>query len=262
VDPGDVIMDPQTALQRGMTSTVCFPTGNLAPEGSVIKSTAIDSSVVDADGVYRKTGPARVFFTETAAIDAIKSTGPDRIKPGDVMVLAGRGPMGTGMEEVFEVTVALKYLDFGKHVALVTDSRFSGVSTGACIGHASPEALAGGPLGKVREGDVIEILIDRKRLEGSVNMIGADGRILGATEGARLLASRPPHPDLVPDPRLPADTRLWAALQDVCGGSWGGSVYDVKTILEVLQAGRKALGLRALLSPETSAQEGQSGSAH
>jgi putative YjhG/YagF family dehydratase len=242
VDPSDVIMDPQTAHTRGITSTVCFPTGNLAPEGSVVKSTSIDPSVLDADGVYRKTGPARVFFTEAAAIDAIKSTGPDRIKPGDVMVVAGRGPMGTGMEEVFQLTVALKYLDFGKHVALITDSRFSGVSTGACIGHVSPEALAGGPLGKVREGDLIEIVIDRKRLVGSVNMVGADGRIFGADEGARVLASRPPHPELVPDPRLPADTRLWAALQDVCGGSWGGSVYDVDAILEVLQAGKKALG--------------------
>ncbi len=242
VDPGDVIMDPETAISRGITSTVCFPTGNLAPEGSVIKSTAIDPSVVDADGVYRKIGPARVFFTETAVIAAIKSTGPDRIKAGDVIVLAGRGPMGTGMEEVFEVTVALKYLDFGKHVALVTDSRFSGVSTGACIGHVSPEALAGGPLGKVREGDAIEIIIDRKRLEGSVNMTGADGRVFGPEEGARVLASRPPHPDLAPDPRLPADTRLWAALQDVSGGSWGGSVFDVDTILEVLQKGKQALG--------------------
>ncbi len=113
VDPGDVIMDPGTARGRGMTSTVCFPTGNLAPEGSVIKSTAIDPSVVDADGVYRKGGPARVFFSEAAAIAAIKDTGPAGIQPGDVMVLAGRGPMGTGMEAVFQLTVALRDLDFG-----------------------------------------------------------------------------------------------------------------------------------------------------
>jgi putative YjhG/YagF family dehydratase len=242
VDPDDVIMDPATAHRRGMTSTVCFPTGNLAPEGSVIKSTAIDSSVVDSDGVYRKRGPARVFFTEAATIAAIKSTGPGRIKEGDVIVLAGRGPMGTGMEEVFQLTVALKYLEFGKHVALVTDSRFSGVSTGACIGHVSPEGLAGGPIGRVREGDTIEIIIDRNRLEGSVNLIGADGRTFGPEEGARVLASRAPHPDLAPDPRLSADTRLWAALQDVSGGSWGGAVFDTDTILELLAAGKKALG--------------------
>jgi len=242
VDPDDVIMSPEAARARGMTSTVCFPAGNLAPEGSVIKSTAIDPSVVDADGVYRKIGPARMFCTEAAAIAAIKSTGEDGIRPGDVIVLAGRGPMGTGMEEVYQLTAALKYLEHGKHVALITDSRFSGVSTGACIGHVSPEALAGGPLGKVREGDTIEIIIDRNRLEGTVNMIGAGGQVFGAEEGARVLASRPPHPNLAPDPRLPDDTRLWAALQDVSGGPWGGCVYDVNSIIRVLEAGKKALG--------------------
>ena len=242
VDPDDVIMDPGTATGRGLTSTVCFPTGNLAPQGSFIKSTAIDPTVIDPDGVYRKIGPARMFCTEAAVIAAIKSSGPERIKPGDVIVLAGRGPMGTGMEEVFQLTVALKYLEFGKHVALITDSRFSGVSTGACIGAVCPEALAGGPLGKVREGDVIEIIIDRKRLEGTVNMIGSEGKALGVAEGTRILASRQPHPDLAPDPRLPDDTRLWAALQNLSGGAWGGSVYDLDSILEVIEAGRKALG--------------------
>src|SRR5262249_35267496 len=75
IDPDDVIMSPGRAKERGLTSTVTFPRGNLAPEGSVIKSTAIDPSVVDADGVYRKTGPARVFTSERAAIRAIKSRG-------------------------------------------------------------------------------------------------------------------------------------------------------------------------------------------
>jgi dihydroxyacid dehydratase/phosphogluconate dehydratase len=214
----------------------------LAPEGSVIKSTAIDPSVVDADGVFRKVGPARVFFTEAAAVAAIKSSGEDRIRAGDVIVLAGRGPLGAGMEEAYQLTAALKYLDYGKHVALITDSRFSGVSTGACIGHVSPEALAGGPLGKVRDGDTIEIVVDRNRLEGSVNIVGSGGQRFGIDEGAQLLASRPPHPDLAPDARLPDDTRLWAALQDASGGPWGGCVYDVDEILRVLQAGKKALG--------------------
>ena len=132
-----------------------FPRGNLAPEGSVIKSTAIDPSVVDADGVYRKIGPARVFTSEKAAIAAIKSHGADRIKPGDVLVLICRGPMGAGMEETYQITSALKHLSFGKQVAVLTDARFSGVSTGACIGHVGPEALAGGPIGKVRDGDRI-----------------------------------------------------------------------------------------------------------
>ena len=122
-----------------MTSTVCFPLGNLAPEGSVIKSTAIDPSVLDADGVYRFTGPAKVFITEPSAMAAIRD---GRIQAGDVLVLACRGPMGAGMEETYQLTSALRYLPFGKHVAIVTDARFSGVSTGACIGHVSPEALA------------------------------------------------------------------------------------------------------------------------
>jgi putative YjhG/YagF family dehydratase len=241
IDPDDVIMDPEAAWNRGLTSTVCFPTGNLAPEGSVIKSTAIDPSVVGPDGVYRTTGPARVFVSEAAAIAAIKSRGPDRVKEGDVVVLIGRGPMGSGMEETYQVTSALKYLDFGKHVAVVTDARFSGVSTGACIGHVSPEALAGGPVAKVRDSDLVEIIVDRGRLEGSVNLVGADGKVFGAEEGARVLASRTPREDLAPDPNLPPETRLWAALQAVSGGPWSGCVYDVEEIVRVLEAGKRAL---------------------
>src|SRR5438477_1002603 len=204
-------MSPDRARARGLTSTVTFPHGNLAPEGAVIKSTAIDPSVVDADGVYRKTGPARVFTSEKAAIAAIKSQGPERLRPGDILVLICRGPMGSGMEEIFEITSALKHLSYGKEIAVLTDARFSGVSTGACIGHVSPEALAGGPIGKVLEGDLIEITIDCKRLEGSVHLIGADSKRFTPEEGARILAARPPRPDLAVDSQLPSDSRLWAA---------------------------------------------------
>jgi putative YjhG/YagF family dehydratase len=224
VDPDDVIMDPDGARRRGLTSTVTFPSGNLAPGGSVIKSTSIDPSVVDESGVYRITGPARVFLTEKAAIRAVKD---GTLGPGDVLVLMCRGPMGSGMEEIFEITCALRYLEFGKHVAVVTDARFSGVSTGACIGHVTPEALAGGPLGKVREGDTIQIVIDRVKLEGSINLV-VDGSV---EEGTRVLAEREPRADLAPDPDLPAETRLWAALQEVSGGTWGGCVYDTGKIL-------------------------------
>ena len=234
VDPDEVIMDPQTAARRGLTSTVCFPSGNLAPDGSVVKSTGIDPTVVDADGVYRKRGPARVFVTEPAAIEAIKN---GQIRAGDVMVLICRGPMGSGMEETYQLTAALRYLSFGKHVALLTDARFSGISTGACIGHVSPEALAGGPIGKLQDGDIVEIVIDRNRLEGSINLVGP-----GPEEGARILAQRAPREDLAADAQLPDDTRLWAALQDVSGGPWAGAVYDVDRILEMLKAGRQALG--------------------
>jgi putative YjhG/YagF family dehydratase len=236
VDPDDVIMDPARATARGLTSTVTFPRGNLAPEGAVIKSTAIDPSVVDADGVYRKTGPARVFTTERAAIAAIKSTGTDRVKPGDVMVLICRGPLGAGMEEIYQITSALKHLSWGKQVAVITDARFSGVSTGACIGHVGPEALAGGPIGRVRDGDLVRIVVDRVRLEGSVDLVGAGGATFDAEEGARVLAARPPRPDLAPDPGLPDDTRLWAALQQAGGGAWGGCVYDVDAIVRRLTA--------------------------
>jgi putative YjhG/YagF family dehydratase len=238
IEPEDVIMDPASASRRGLTSTVCFPTGNLAPEGAVIKSTAIDASVVGPDGIYRKVGPARVFLTEPDAIKAIKS---HHIKAGDVLVIICRGPMGSGMEETYQVTSALKHLDFGKHVAVLTDARFSGVSTGACIGHISPEALAGGPIGKIRDGDMIEIIVDRNRLNGSVNLVGENGDHVDPSHGDAILSARELRSDLAPDPSLPDDSRLWAALQDVSGGTWGGSVYDVEAILNALAAGRKAM---------------------
>jgi putative YjhG/YagF family dehydratase len=238
VDPGDVIMDPETAQRRGLTSTVCFLSGNLAPQGAVVKSTALDPSVVDADGVYRKTGPARVFTREHDAIMAIKGQRPGQganpVQPGDVMVLMGRGPMGAGMEEVYEVTAALRHLPWGKAVALITDARFSGVSTGACIGHVGPEALAGGPLGRVRDGDTIRVVIDRINLAGSIDLVGHAGQPCEPEAGAAILASRPPHPSLSPDPALPDDVRLWAALQAASGGVWGGCVYDVEAIVERL----------------------------
>jgi putative YjhG/YagF family dehydratase len=234
IDPDDVIMDPARARTRGLTSTVTFPRGNLAPEGSVIKSTAIDPSVVDADGVYRKTGPARVFTRERAAIAAIKSTGADGLKAGDVLVLICRGPLGAGMEEIYQITAALRHLSFGKHIAVITDARFSGVSTGACIGHVGPEALAGGPIGKVRDGDLVRIVVDRLRLEGSVDLVGEGSRTFEPEEGARVLAAREPRADLSPDPDLPDDTRLWAVLQQAGGGTWGGCVYDVDAIVAAL----------------------------
>ncbi len=238
VDPDDVIMDPDRAKSRGLTSTVTFPRGNLAPEGSVIKSTAIDPSVVDADGVYRKVGPARVFTREKDAIAAIKGQGPKPIAAGDVLVLIGRGPMGSGMEEIYQITAALKHLSFGKEVAVVTDARFSGVSTGACVGHVGPEALAGGPIGRVMDGDLIRIVVDRVNLTGSVDLVGSWGKDLSTEEAALLLLERPPHPELSPDPDLPDDTRLWAALQSLGGGTWGGCVYDPDAILAAIEAGR------------------------
>ena len=234
VDADDVILSPDHARSRGLTATVCFPAGNLAPEGAVIKSTAIDSALIDADNVFRHTGPTRVFVTEESAIAAIKQ---GHVQPGDVMVLICGGPMGAGMQEIYQITSALKSLPFCRHVAVLTDARFSGVSTGACIGHISPEALAGGSIGHVRDGDIIQIVIDRNALQGSVDLIGEDGERFTPEEGARRLLARSPREDLAPHPALPDDTRLWAALVQASGGVWGGCVYDADAIVAQLDWG-------------------------
>ena len=163
------------------------------------------------------------------------------IEAGNVLVLAGVGPMGTGMEETYQLTSALKFIPWGKQAPIITDARFSGVSTGACIGHVGPEALAGGPIGKLRDGDMIEIEIDRVSLSGSADLVGTAAGDLTREEAQTLLDAREPHPGLRPHPDLPADTRLWAALQAASGGVWAGSVYDVDKITAALQAGMQAV---------------------
>ena len=240
IEPDEVIMNPQQARQKGLSSTVTFIKGNLAPEGAIVKSTAIARSMIGADGVYRLTGPARVFTSERATIAAIKSKGEGAIKAGEVIALICRGPLGTGMEEVYQITSALKYMPYANSVALITDARFSGVSSGPCIGHVGPEALAGGPIGKLRDGDLIRVIIDTVNLEGSIDFVKteADGT---HTPNDAELAMRAFREDLAADPELPAETRLWAALQNVSGGAWRGSIYDVDRILEVIEAGKKAL---------------------
>ena len=222
IDPNDVIMDPAKAARRGLTGTVTFLRGNLAPEGALVKSTAIAPERLDAEGVFMHEGPARIFCSEQAAIDAVKSAA---VQPGDVMVLMGIGP-GIGMPETYQITSALKHMQNGDQIALITDGRFSGVSTGACLGHVSPEAWAGGPIGRLRDGDTIRLRVDSRKLEGRVEVVSL-------TEAE--LAERSMHPDLLPDPRVPDDTRIWAALQNVSGGSWGGCVYDPEAIISRLQ---------------------------
>ena len=235
IDPDDVILDPNTARSRGMTSTVTFPVGNLAPEGSVIKSTAIDPEVVGDDGVYRMTGPARVFTSEREAIAAIKGQTDRPVVAGDIVVLICRGPLGAGMEEIYQITAALRYLEFGKQVAVITDARFSGVSTGACIGHVGPEALAGGPIGKLIDGDTLNITVDTIELEGRIDLVGEADERFDPDEGQRRLAARSPRQDLAADPELPAETRLWALLQQLGGGTWGGCVYDADALADALK---------------------------
>jgi putative YjhG/YagF family dehydratase len=235
VDPDAVIMSPGRARERGLTGTITFLTGNLAPQGAIIKSTAIDAGIVDTDGVYRKTGPARVFTSERAAMAAVKGQTDQPVQAGDVIVLIGCGPLGTGMEETYQLTSALRYLPHGKTIALITDARFSGVSTGACIGHVGPEALAGGPLGRVRDGDVIQIVVDRVNLSGSIDLVGEGETRFDPGQGSQVLSKRSLHVMLAAHANLPEDTRLWAALQNVGGGTWGGCVYDVEKIIERLE---------------------------
>ncbi|CAM4513828.1 putative YjhG/YagF family dehydratase [Paenibacillus endophyticus] len=237
VQPEEVIFAPEQAKLAGLTSTVTFPLGNIAPEGSVIKSTAIDPSKVSAAGIFHHVGRAKVFTTERAAIAAIKNKG---IEAGDVLVLIGRGPSGTGMEETYQLTSALKHLPFGKDVALITDARFSGVSTGACIGHIGPEALAGGPVGKLRTGDWIDIHIQLHTLEGSIHMLGDGEAPTNFDEGTAILAQREMHSELRADPDLPDDTKLWAALQAASGGTWRGCIYDVERIKAFLDIGMRS----------------------
>lgn len=236
VDPDDVICPPAVARAKRMTSTVCFPEGNLAPGGSVIKSTAIDPRRLDEDGVFRLTGPARVFASERAAIAAIKGTGGDPIRPGEVIVLAGRGPRGSGMEETYQLTSALKFLPFGREVALITDARFSGVSTGACVGHVSPEALEGGPIGRLVDGDLVRVVVDPSELVATIDLVGHGAEEWSEGEAAVVLAGRSMRDDIAPDPDLPFDTVLWARLQSASGGLWGGCVYDHEAIVAALDA--------------------------
>jgi xylonate dehydratase len=242
IDPNHVIMDADMARREGLGSTVIFPVGNLAPEGSVIKATAIDPSMVN-DGIYKHSSKVRVFTSEREAIKAVKGQGENPLEPADILVYIGGGPMGTGMEETAQVTAALRYLPWGKTVSILTDARFSGFSTGACIGHIGPEALAGGPIGKLRDGDKVEIIIDQKNLVGSINLVEADGKTT-EKEIAELLQSRSIHPQVKRHPQLPDDTRLWAVLQHVSGGTWAGCIYDVDKILEVIEAGLEFLHIK------------------
>jgi putative YjhG/YagF family dehydratase len=234
VDASDVISDPNGARAKGLTSTVCFPMGNIAPEGSVIKATSIDAKRVDPDGTFRHTGRAKVYTSEKDAIAAVKGQSDRNVVAGDIIVLICRGPMGSGMEETYQITSALKHTPWGNQVSLITDARFSGVSTGACIGHVGPEALAGGPIGKIVDGDWIQITVDRVNLEASVTFLGSGETPGTEADGDRELTERPVRTDLKADPNLPDDTRLWAALQNASGGLWGGCVYDPDAIIAKL----------------------------
>src|SRR5207237_4310988 len=131
---------------------------------------------VGDDQVYRHRGPARVFVDERDAIRAVKGATERPIRPGDVIVLIGTGPAGTGMQETAQITTTLRYLPWGKHVALLTDGRFSGFSSGACVAQIGPEALHGGPIGRVQDDDLSEIGIDRATPTGQDKLGGTAHR--------------------------------------------------------------------------------------
>ena len=130
--------------------------GNLAPAGCVVKTAGVDASILTF------TGRARVFESQEQAVEAILR---DDIKPGDVVVITYEGPRGgPGMQEMLYPTSYLKSKHLGRECALITDGRFSGGTSGLSIGHISPEAAAGGPIGLVREADIIEIDIPRRTI--------------------------------------------------------------------------------------------------
>jgi dihydroxy-acid dehydratase len=135
--------------------------GNLAPEGAVVKTSAVLPEML------KHVGPARVFDSEEEAYQAILA---GKIKKGDVVVIRYEGPKGgPGMREMLSPTSAIVGMGLGGSVALITDGRFSGGTQGACIGHVSPEAAEGGPIALVKEGDLIEIDIPQRKLELKVS---------------------------------------------------------------------------------------------
>lgn len=135
--------------------------GNIAPDGCVVKRSAVDPSMLKHEG------PARVFDDEETAIAAIKG---GKINPGDVVVIRYEGPKGgPGMREMLNPTSAIVGMGLGTSVALITDGRFSGASRGASIGHVSPEAAVGGPIGLIEEGDIISIDIPAYQLNVKVS---------------------------------------------------------------------------------------------
>ena len=226
VDPEDVIMSPDKASQKGIARTLAFLSGNLAPQGAIVKSTSISPNLYSSSGNYYHEGRARVFYDESSAIAAVKSTGDQRVLPGEVIVLLGRGPMGAGMPETAQITSALKYTKALSENVLITDGRFSGFSSGPCIGHIGPESLSGGPIGKLIDGDQIKIEINKDHCVGRIDYIG----------NVEAFQKRPMNPNLREDPNMPESVKLWAALQNTGGGTWGGCVPNVGEIIKKLNS--------------------------
>lgn len=158
-DSLDCIREVSRAYSKEGGLTILY--GNLAPEGSVVKTAGVDPEMLVHEG------PAVIFESQDEACDGIlgKIEGK-KVKAGDVVVIRYEGPRGgPGMQEMLAPTSYIKGVGLGKSVALITDGRFSGGTAGACIGHISPEAAEGGPIGLIRSGDIISIDIPGKKLE-------------------------------------------------------------------------------------------------
>ncbi|OMH36711.1 dihydroxy-acid dehydratase [Tersicoccus sp. Bi-70] len=167
--------DPDGKILRALSNPI-HPTGgitilkgSLAPEGAVVKSAGFDSDVFE--------GTARVFDGERAAMDALED---GTIAAGDVVVIRYEGPKGgPGMREMLAITGAIKGAGLGKDVLLLTDGRFSGGTTGLCVGHVAPEAVDGGPIAHVRDGDRIRLDVAGKTLDVIVDQAELDARAVG-----------------------------------------------------------------------------------
>ena len=162
----------------GTDGTISILRGNLAPEGSVVKHSAVPKEM------FKATLVARPFDCEEDAIEAVLS---HKIKPGDAVIIRYEGPVGSGMPEMFYTTEAISSdQELGKSIALITDGRFSGASKGPAIGHVSPEAAKGGPIALVKEGDLIKIDIPERILQ----IVGIDGKELPEQEITYILEQR------------------------------------------------------------------------
>ena len=186
-------------------------------------------------------GPARVFTRERDAVAAIKAQGEGSIQPGDIIVLIARGPLGSGMEETYQVTSALQISGLGTRSGGDYRCPFFGREHRR-VHRPRRARSAGGRTHRQSARRRPNPHHDRSQsAEGSIDLVGDASREFGAEEGTRVLAARLPRADLKPDAKLPDDTRLWAALQRASGGTWAGCVYDVERIIQVLEAGEKAL---------------------
>ena len=200
INPPDLDGKVLRAMSEPIHSTggITILKGSLAPEGAVVKSAGFDADVFE--------GTARVFDGERAAMDAVEE---GSLKAGDVVVIRYEGPKGgPGMREMLAVTGAIKGAGLGKDVLLLTDGRFSGGTTGLCVGHVAPEAVDGGPIAFVRDGDRIRARRRRRH----------------ARPARRRGRAGPPRRGLRPRPRRSTRAASWPSTASSSAAPAGGAV--------------------------------------